>query len=61
MGNLETEKITYFLSSEILETETPQNEKLGKNCYTLKLAILQYQMIQKKLENDWNFGTWVLI
>ena len=31
-------KRTYVLPSEILETETPKNE----NCYTEKLAILQY-------------------
>ena len=35
-------KTTYVLSSEILETETPINEKNRENCYTEKLAILQY-------------------
>ena len=30
MRKLETEKKTYVLSSEILEKETPKNEKLGK-------------------------------
>ena len=40
-GKLETEK-TYVLSLEILETETPKNEKLGEDYHTEELAILQY-------------------
>ena len=41
MEKLETEKNkTYVLSSEILETETPKNEKIRENCYTEELAIL---------------------
>ena len=33
---------TYVLSPEILEMETPIVEKNRENCYTEKLAILQY-------------------
>ena len=45
MGKLEAKK-TYVLSSEILETETPKKEKLGKIVTREKLAILQYTNCQ---------------
>ena len=59
-GKFETEK-TYVLSSEVLETETPKNEKLGN-----KLTILQYPLkamfalYVKELSKRWPYNCFFL-